>query len=191
MCSSVKIHYAQNGDDDGDGPQGHRASPNPQGVFLLLRSPARPCARIRPEHRDPRHRTHRPRRGPLIFLVLFLLFRNVRRVPDSSSCHSAWCHFCDGPSSLSRPGSRRSSCSFPRSSRARASAWGIHYSVFMLSRFQEERRPGCLPYAATEIMVKHAGFTILASALTLGTAFLGLVFFPDQPDKLHRFGHRA
>mgnify|MGYP002262087744 CR=1 FL=1 len=27
-------------------------------------------------------------------------------------------------------------------------------------------------------MVKRAGFTILASALTLGTAFLGLVFFP-------------
>ncbi|MCL5282076.1 MAG: MMPL family transporter [Planctomycetes bacterium] len=55
---------------------------------------------------------------------------------------------------------------------------GIDYSVFMLSRFQEERRQGRSPYEATEIMVQRAGFTILVSALTLGTAFVGLVFFP-------------
>jgi putative drug exporter of the RND superfamily len=55
---------------------------------------------------------------------------------------------------------------------------GVDYALFMLARFQEERRKGGSVFDSTYLMVKYAGFTIIASGLTLATAFLGLAFFP-------------
>jgi len=114
---------------------------------------------------------------PLIILVLFLLFRNARLVPIPLIAIGIVLLFA--MAMISVIARYTPVLAFvPTIVSCLGLGVGIDYSVFMLSRFQEERRRGCTPYAATEIMVKRAGFTILASALTLGTAFLGLVFFP-------------
>ena len=114
---------------------------------------------------------------PLIFLVLFLLFRNAKLVPLPLIAIGIVLLFA--MAIISVVARYTPVLAFvPTIVSCIGLGVGIDYSVFMLSRFQEERRRGCSPYAATEIMVKRAGFTILASALTLGTAFLGLVFFP-------------
>jgi RND superfamily putative drug exporter len=114
---------------------------------------------------------------PLILLVLLLLFRNVKLVPIPLLAIGIVLLFALGI--ISVVARYTPVLAFvPTIVSCIGLGVGIDYSVFMLSRFQEERRRGRSPYAATEIMVKRAGFTILASALTLGTAFLGLVFFP-------------
>jgi RND superfamily putative drug exporter len=114
---------------------------------------------------------------PLIFLVLFVLFRNVKLVPIPLIAISIVVLFALAV--ISVIARYTPVLAFvPTIVSCIGFGVGIDYSVFMLSRFQEERRRGHSPYAATAIMVKRAGFTILASALTLGTAFLGLVFFP-------------
>jgi uncharacterized membrane protein YdfJ with MMPL/SSD domain len=114
---------------------------------------------------------------PLILLVLFLLFRNAKLVPIPLIAIGMVLLFAMGI--ISVIARYTPVLAFvPTIVSCIGLGVGIDYSVFMLSRFQEERRRGSSPYAATEIMVKRAGFTILASALTLGTAFVGLVFFP-------------
>jgi RND superfamily putative drug exporter len=114
---------------------------------------------------------------PLIILVLFLLFRNAKLVPLPLIAIGTVLLFAMGI--ISVVARYTPVLAFvPTIVSCIGLGVGIDYSVFMLARFQEERRRGCSPYEATEIMVKRAGFTILASALTLGTAFLGLVFFP-------------
>ena len=114
---------------------------------------------------------------PLIILVLYLLFRNAKLVPIPLIAIGIVLLFAMGV--LSVMARYTPVLAFvPTIVSCLGLGVGIDYSVFMLSRFQEERRRGNSPYAATEIMVTRAGFTILASALTLGTAFLGLVFFP-------------
>lgn len=114
---------------------------------------------------------------PLIILVLFLLFRNAKLVPIPLIAIGLVLLFAMGI--ISVIARYTPVLAFvPTIVSCIGLGVGIDYSVFMLSRFQEERRRGRSPYEATEIMVKRAGFTILASALTLGTAFLGLVFFP-------------
>jgi len=114
---------------------------------------------------------------PLIILVLFLLFRNARLVPIPLIAIGIVLLFAMGI--LSVIARLTPVLVFvPTIVSCMGLGVGIDYSVFMLSRFQEERRRGRSRYEATEIMVKRAGFTILASALTLGIAFLGLVFFP-------------
>jgi RND superfamily putative drug exporter len=114
---------------------------------------------------------------PLIILVLFLLFRNAKLVPIPLIAIGIVLLFAMGIISVI---ARYTPVLpfVPTIVSCIGLGVGIDYSVFMLSRFQEERRRGRAPYEATEIMVKRAGFTILASALTLGTAFVGLVFFP-------------
>jgi RND superfamily putative drug exporter len=114
---------------------------------------------------------------PLIILVLFLLFRNAKLVPLPLIAIAIVLLFAMGI--ISVVARFTPVLPFvPTIVSCIGLGVGIDYSVFLLSRFQEERRRGRSPYAATAIMVKRAGFTILASALTLGTAFLGLVFFP-------------
>jgi RND superfamily putative drug exporter len=114
---------------------------------------------------------------PLIILVLFLLFRNAKLVPIPLIAIGIVLLFAMGI--ISVIARYTPVLAFvPTIVSCIGLGVGIDYSVFMLSRFQEERRRGRSPYAATKIMVKRAGFTILASALTLGTAFVGLVFFP-------------
>ncbi len=114
---------------------------------------------------------------PLILLVLFLLFRNARLVPLPLIAIGIVLLFAMGI--ISVIARYTAVLAFvPTIVSCIGLGVGIDYSVFMLSRFQEERRRGRAPYEATEIMVKRAGFTILVSALTLGTAFVGLVFFP-------------
>lgn len=114
---------------------------------------------------------------PLIILVLFLLFRNARLVPLPLVAIGVVLLFT--LAIISVVARYTPVLAFvPTIVSCIGLGVGVDYSVFMLSRFQEERRRGHSPYAATEIMMKRAGFTILASALTLGTAFLGLVFFP-------------
>ncbi len=114
---------------------------------------------------------------PLIILVLFLLFRNAKLVPIPLIAIGIVLLFAMGI--ISVIARYTPVLAFvPTIVSCIGLGVGIDYSVFMLSRFQEERRRGRCPYAATEIMVKRAGFTILVSALTLGTAFVGLVFFP-------------
>jgi RND superfamily putative drug exporter len=114
---------------------------------------------------------------PLIILVLFLLFRNAKLVPIPLIAIAIVLLFALGIISLIARFTPVLPF-VPTIVSCIGLGVGIDYSVFMLSRFQEERRRGRTPYAATWIMVRRAGFTILASALTLGTAFLGLVFFP-------------
>ncbi len=114
---------------------------------------------------------------PLIILVLFLLFRNAKLVPLPLIAIGIVLLFALGI--ISVIARYTAVLAFvPTIVSCLGLGVGIDYSVFMLSRFQEERRRGRSPYEATEIMVKRAGFTILVSALTLGTAFVGLVFFP-------------
>jgi RND superfamily putative drug exporter len=114
---------------------------------------------------------------PLIILVLFLLFRNAKLVPLPLIAIGLVLLFAMGI--ISVIARYTPVLAFvPTIVSCIGLGVGIDYSVFMLSRFQEERRRGRAPHTATEIMVKRAGFTILASALTLGTAFVGLVFFP-------------
>ncbi len=114
---------------------------------------------------------------PLIILVLLLLFRNVKLVPIPLVAIAIVLLFAMGI--ISVIARYTAVLAFvPTIVSCIGLGVGIDYSVFMLSRFQEERRRGRSPYEATEIMVKRAGFTILVSALTLGTAFVGLVFFP-------------
>jgi RND superfamily putative drug exporter len=114
---------------------------------------------------------------PLIFLVLFLLFRNGKLVPIPLIAIGIVLLFAMGI--ISVIARYTAVLAFvPTIVSCIGLGVGIDYSVFMLSRFQEERRRGRSPYEATEIMVKRAGFTILVSALTLATAFVGLVFFP-------------
>jgi RND superfamily putative drug exporter len=114
---------------------------------------------------------------PLIILVLFLLFRNAKLVPIPLIAIGLVLLFAMGIVSVI---ARYTPVLpfVPTIVSCIGLGVGIDYSVFLLSRFQEERRRGRSPYEATEIMVKRAGFTILVSALTLGTAFVGLVFFP-------------
>ena len=114
---------------------------------------------------------------PLIILVLFLLFRNAKLVPIPLIAIGIVLLFALGI--ISVIARYTPVLAFvPTIVSCLGLGVGIDYSVFMLSRFQEERRRGRSPYVATAIMVKRAGFTILVSALTLGTAFVGLVFFP-------------
>ncbi len=114
---------------------------------------------------------------PLILLVLFLLFRNAKLVPIPLIAIVLVLLFAMGI--ISVIARFTAVLAFvPTIVSCIGLGVGIDYSVFLLSRFQEERRRGRTPYEATEIMVKRAGFTILVSALTLGTAFVGLVFFP-------------
>jgi len=114
---------------------------------------------------------------PLILLVLFLLFRNAKLVPVPLIAIGIVLLFA--MAIISVIARYTPVLAFvPTIVSCIGLGVGIDYSVFMLSRFQEERRRGRSPYAATEIMMKRAGFTILVSALTLGTAFVGLVFFP-------------
>ncbi|MBN1508215.1 MAG: MMPL family transporter [Sedimentisphaerales bacterium] len=114
---------------------------------------------------------------PLIIVVLFLLFRNVKLVPVPLVAIGIVLLFAMGIISVIARFTQVLAF-VPTIVSCLGLGVGIDYSVFMLSRFQEERRRGRSPHVATEIMVKRAGFTILASALTLGTAFVGLVFFP-------------
>ncbi|MFQ5979956.1 MAG: MMPL family transporter [Candidatus Heimdallarchaeota archaeon] len=58
---------------------------------------------------------------------------------------------------------------------------GVDYSLFLLSRFQEERRHGADVPTAIDDMLAHAGHTISVSGLTLAVAFFGLIIFPVAP----------
>lgn len=55
---------------------------------------------------------------------------------------------------------------------------GIDYSLFLLTRFQEERRNGQTVSNAVHTMMKYAGHTVFVSGLTLSISFLGLILFP-------------
>jgi RND superfamily putative drug exporter len=55
---------------------------------------------------------------------------------------------------------------------------GVDYSLFLLSRFKEEREKGHDVATSIDEMLTHAGHTITVSGLTLLVAFLGLAFFP-------------
>lgn len=55
---------------------------------------------------------------------------------------------------------------------------GVDYSLFLLSRFQEERRQKAEVPKAIEEMLTYAGHTITVSGLTLAVAFFGLIIFP-------------
>jgi len=55
---------------------------------------------------------------------------------------------------------------------------GVDYSLFLLSRFREERLKGESVENSVVKMLKHAGHTVFTSGLTLTIALIGLVFFP-------------
>jgi RND superfamily putative drug exporter len=55
---------------------------------------------------------------------------------------------------------------------------GVDYSLFLLSRFNEERKKNVDVPEAIDSMLTHAGHTILVSGLTLAISFTGLIIFP-------------
>ncbi len=55
---------------------------------------------------------------------------------------------------------------------------GVDYSLFLLSRFKEERDQQVGVIKAIDDMLTHAGHTITVSGLTLAVAFFGLILFP-------------
>ncbi len=55
---------------------------------------------------------------------------------------------------------------------------GVDYNLFLLSRFQEERKAGKSVKESVEIMMQRAGHTIFTSGVTLILTMAGLVFFP-------------
>jgi RND superfamily putative drug exporter len=57
---------------------------------------------------------------------------------------------------------------------------GVDYSLFLLSRFKEERENGRDVVSSIDEMLTHAGHTITVSGLTLVVAFMGLVIFPFE-----------
>ncbi len=57
-------------------------------------------------------------------------------------------------------------------------ALSVDYSLFLLSRFREERDKGVEPLLAVEVMMQHAGHNVFISGCTIFIAFLGLVFCP-------------
>lgn len=59
-------------------------------------------------------------------------------------------------------------------------AMSVDYSLFLLSRVQDEVAAGRTTEAAVENMVEHAGHTIVASGSTLCVCFAGMLFFPME-----------
>jgi uncharacterized membrane protein YdfJ with MMPL/SSD domain len=57
-------------------------------------------------------------------------------------------------------------------------AMSIDYSLFLLSRYQEELKGGAGAIDAVTDTLQHAGKIILVSGLTLSVTFLGLALFP-------------
>ncbi|RKS76903.1 RND superfamily putative drug exporter [Actinomadura pelletieri DSM 43383] len=55
---------------------------------------------------------------------------------------------------------------------------GIDYSLFIVSRFQEELAGGARPHEAAARAVGRAGRTVLFSGLTVAVSLLGLLAFP-------------
>ncbi|MDH5401172.1 MAG: MMPL family transporter [Candidatus Heimdallarchaeota archaeon] len=54
----------------------------------------------------------------------------------------------------------------------------VDYSLFLLTRFREERLNGKSVLNSVQKMMKHAGHTVFTSGLTLTICMLGLIFFP-------------
>jgi len=59
-------------------------------------------------------------------------------------------------------------------------AMSVDYSLFLLSRVQDEIASGTEKEQAIENMVEHAGHTIVASGSTLCVCFAGMLFFPME-----------
>jgi RND superfamily putative drug exporter len=176
MLVTVKVNYAQQGDETVAALRGivQRITPSGYSSYLVC-EPAIGKDTMEVVTRDIERINLVA--VPLIILVLFLLFRNAKLVPIPLVAIGIVLLFALGL--LSVIARYTPILPFaPTIVSCIGLGVGIDYSVFLLSRFQEERRRGRSPYEATEIMVKRAGFTILVSALTLGTAFVGLVFFP-------------
>ncbi|GMH47169.1 hypothetical protein TrVE_jg3060 [Triparma verrucosa] len=57
-------------------------------------------------------------------------------------------------------------------------AMSIDYSLFLLSRVQDEISMGRTTHSSVRNMVEHAGHTIIASGSTLCVCFCGMLFFP-------------
>jgi RND superfamily putative drug exporter len=55
---------------------------------------------------------------------------------------------------------------------------GVDYSLFLLTRFREERLNGKSVIDSVSKMLEHAGHTVFTSGLTLTIALVGLAFFP-------------
>ncbi|MCE7734521.1 MAG: MMPL family transporter [Candidatus Heimdallarchaeota archaeon] len=55
---------------------------------------------------------------------------------------------------------------------------GVDYSLFLLTRFREERLNGKSVDDSVSKMLEHAGHTVFTSGLTLTIALVGLAFFP-------------
>lgn len=54
----------------------------------------------------------------------------------------------------------------------------VDYSLFLLSRFREEKQKGKSNDEAVKVMLKYAGHTVLTSGITLTIAMAGQIFFP-------------
>jgi RND superfamily putative drug exporter len=114
---------------------------------------------------------------PLILIVLFIVFRNIKLVPFPLISIGITILFA--MAILSVIARYMPVITFvPTIMSSIGLGVGVDYALFMLARFQEERRKGASVFDSTYLMVKHAGFTIIASGLTLAAAFLGLAFFP-------------
>lgn len=55
---------------------------------------------------------------------------------------------------------------------------GVDYSLFLLTRYREERLKGQTVFDSVKEMMSHAGHTVFTSGMTLSIAIAGLAFFP-------------